>query len=252
MFNKTILALALSTLVGTPSVYAIVSAGTPPVVGFKPVFNMQNGVAVVTGDLTIGSTVSVNTKNIAVTLKYYDKDGDLPDESAFKYSWSVGDVVLSTAPTVQLPNDIAYVGQRLILSITPVSISGKPSIGNILVLNNLNAAGATAGDGQGNIIMKRVIAEPTNVTIDFKSSASILVNGTSGWNRPVAGKDVLTAKFTPAPYASPDASDYTFQWKADGINIGSAEVGKDRFTPGPDLQGTLISVDVMPVKKTSP
>lgn len=249
MFNKTTLALALSTLVGTTSVYAVVSAGTPPVVGFKPVFKKQNGVAVVTGDLTIGSTVSVNTKNIAVTLEYFDKDGDLPDESAFKYSWSVGNVVLSNAPTVQLPNESAYVGQKLILSITPVSVSGNPSIGNILVLNNLNAAGATAGDGQGNIIMKRVIAEPTNVWIDFSSSANVAVHGFR--NRPVAGKDVLTAKFTPADYASPDVSDYTFQWKADGINIGTAEVGKDRFIPGTNLQGKLISVDVMPVKKTS-
>lgn len=253
MFNKISLVLVFSILIGTPSVYAIVSARSPQVVGFKPVFKKQTGVTVVAGELAICSTVSVNTKNIAVTLEYFDKDGDQPDESAFKYSWTVGDVVLSNSPTVQLPNDIGYVGKRLILSITPVSISGQPTIGNTLVLNNLNAAGATGGDGQGNIIMKRVIAEPTNVAINFSSSASYAVHGPGASSRtPVAGKDVLKANFTPATCASPYASDYTFQWKADDINIGTAEVGKDSFIPGPEYQGKMISVDVMPVKKTTP
>ncbi|HHQ4444605.1 hypothetical protein ACEUD2_03160 [Aeromonas veronii] len=422
MFNKTTLALAFSTLVGAPSVYAIVSGGSPPVVGFKPVLTNKTGKGAVSGDLLIGSRVSVNTQDIAKTLGFDDKDGDKPDEANFKYSWTVDGNVLSTTPTVALPNDIALRYKPLVLTITPVSISGEPLTGDPLVLDNLNEAGAHGGDGKGNISVfnhtltpyvseirlagalevgkdltasykfklrhSQVVAdgvatlsdtvlhlvedhsifvwgrksvtgwdstkdtatrlarlgvdrsdpnviqvsgqvpaytirkddvgevleltifprtqnrsyhdkmflvmhnnqewyfegnissqpktvttdggsagglidpnkdgkvswapvEPRDVKINFTSSATVAVNGVDGV-RPVAAKDELKATFTPAANASPYASDYTFQWKAAGNNIGTAEVGKDTFTPGPQYQGKPISVDVLPAKKAVP
>ncbi|WP_429219857.1 hypothetical protein [Aeromonas veronii] len=421
MFNKTILALAFSTLVGAPSVYAIVSGGSPPVVGFKPVLTNKTGKGAVSGHLQIGSRVSVNTKDIAKTLGFDDKDGDKPDEANFKYGWTVDGNVLSTTPTVTLPNDIALRYKPLVLTITPVSISGEPLTGDPLVLDNLNEAGAHGGDGKGNIdvfnhlltpyvseirlagalevgknltasykfklLHSQIVAhgvatlstvrnlvedhsifvwgrksvtgwdstrntairlarlgvdrsdpnviqvsgqvpaytirkddvgevleltivprtqnrsyrdkmflgmhnnqewylesiahsepetvttdgrsagglidpnkdgkvswapvEPRDVRIKFISSATVAVNGVDGV-RPVAAKDELKATFTPAANASPNASDYTFQWKAAGNNIGTAEVGKATFTPGPQYQGKPISVDVLPAKKSVP
>ncbi|HHQ4526078.1 TPA: hypothetical protein ACSP1O_004033 [Aeromonas veronii] len=428
MFNKTPLALAFATLICAPSIYAIVSVGTPPVVGFKPVFTNKTGKGSIKGALYLDSSVSVNTKDIANILGFSDRDGDKPDEVNFKYSWTVEDKVLSTTTTVTLPNSMELVGKPLVLTITPVSISGEPIIGVPLVLDNLNEAGAKGGDGKGNIGLRpiNVIADvskvklagalevgkeltasykftpyysvgldeervpeedfsyiltliedhsifvwgttkksylnslnkyvdkttidsaselaatgvsPTNpnviqvsgqvpqytitkddvgevlelsiyprmnlingdityknkkwilagpalsrvrtikttdinqidglinpnkdgkvawasvepkvVKINFTSSATTAVNGIDGV-RPVAAKDVLKATFTPAANASPNASDYTFQWMAAGNKIGTAEVGKDTFTPGPQYQGKPIWVDVLPAKKAVP
>lgn len=411
MFNKTALALAFSTLVCASSAYAIVSARTPLVVGFKPVFTNKTGKGAVTGHLALGGTVSVKKQDIANILGFADRDGDKPDEANFKYSWAVDGNVLSTTTTVTIPNDMALIDKRLVLSITPISISGEPLTGDPLVLDNLDAAGAYGGDGNGNIGMfshqlhpevsnltlagalevgkdltasykfsiqhSRVVAhgseqnidtvshlvedhsivvwgkvgrtrdevyklardpfllgpnnevkvsgqvpaytikkddagevleltifprtqnidfdksmslgihkyqewflsyaskaqpvtvrtdgtttwgdgkvgwpslEPKDVKINFISSATKAVNGVDGI-RPVAAKDLLRATFTPDANGSPNARDYTFQWKAAGTNIGTAEVGKDTFTPGPEYQGKVISVDVLPVKKTMP
>lgn len=403
MFNKTTLVLAFSTLVCASSAYAIVSARTPLVVGFKPVFTNKTGKGAVTGDLNLGGTVSVKVQDIANILGFTDRDGDKPDEANFKYSWAVEGNVLSTSTTVTIPNDMTLIGKRLVLTITPISISGEPLTGDPLVLDNLNAAGALGGDSNGNIdmyynalrpiaknlkingafeagkdltasydfdilisdarngaesdiatvkhliedhsvfvwgiardrnasisiltklkaqqvdkshpnvvkirgqvpaytIQKQDVGElitlhvsarsqnislvnrmplgthgnhkwtlntptsqltidiagvtvsspqPKDVKIDFISSATKAVNGVDGI-RPVAARDVLRASFTPDANGSPSALDYTFQWKAAGNNIGIAEVGKDTFTPGPEYQGKVISVDVLPVKKAMP
>ena len=413
MFNKTPLALAFATLICAPSIYAIVSVGTPPVVGFKPVFTnkpddmLSSGA--LTGSMVLGGSVSFDPKKIANILGFTDRDGDQPDVANFKYSWTVDGDELSDTGTLTLPKDMALLGKQVILTITPVSLSGQPLTGNPHVFDTFKPIGAmpveivaeaenvllsgtlevgknlTASyqfklglyeiiapgvpksgtlpsqlvedhsifvwgkkdkwsgtsiqaknlmeqeidrshpnvikvSGQvpaytirkedvgevleltilprtQNIAPDRRLAlgihdfsdwylrparevslvtvttdepsgaglidhnkdgkvswapvEPRDVRIKFISSATVAVNGVDGV-RPVAAKDELKATFTPAANASPNASDYTFQWVAAGNKIGTAEVGKDTFTPGPQYQGKPIWVDVLPAKKAVP
>ncbi|MFM5635457.1 hypothetical protein ACET5Y_12640 [Aeromonas veronii] len=61
------------------------SSQTPPVVGHMPVFTIQKGDPVVSGDLKLGGVLTVDPTK----LGYSDKDNDLPDQAAFKYRWEI-------------------------------------------------------------------------------------------------------------------------------------------------------------------
>ncbi|WP_209297835.1 hypothetical protein [Aeromonas jandaei] len=54
----------------------------------------------------------------------------------------------------------------------------------------------------------------------------------------------MTADFTPATGGSPNAADYTFLWKVNGVDVGTATVGANTFTPSAAHQGQAVTVEV--------
>ena len=130
------------------------SSQTPPVVGHMPVFTIQKGDPVVSGDLKLGGVLTVDPTK----LGYSDKDNDLPDQAAFKYRWEIeGRGVVSTTSSMTIPNELTVGGKLVTLHATPVSQSGDPYVGVPLVINNLNAVGAKMGDGTGRITPAKLI-----------------------------------------------------------------------------------------------
>ena len=108
----------------------------------------------------------------------------------------------------------------------------------------------TDGGASGDVTYQPAV-DPTGVTIEFKSSATVDTNGVDGV-RPVVGKDVLTAKLTFAsPFTDPSVTNFTFNWLADGVDIKAVpEDGVAIFTAPAkdhndnDIQGKPITVDV--------
>lgn len=148
MMKKSVIAFAVSSLMGLSAAYAaVVSAPTELVVGFKPVYQNTTGAGAVTGDLKPGATLAVDPDK----LDFYDADGDAHHIAAVKYSWLLAGSEISTSNSVTLPAGNEAVGKNVTLSVTPVTETGDPIEGDPLVLSNLNLAGAGGGDGEGNV-----------------------------------------------------------------------------------------------------
>lgn len=148
MFKPNNLALIITSLLGATTAYAVtLSAPTEPVVGFKPSYQNTDGTGSVTGEVTLGSTLSVDPEK----LQFFDQDGDVHDIAAVKYSWKVDGTELSNGRTVTIPLDATLVGKAIEVAVTPVSKTGDPLSGDPLVLTDLTKAGATGGNGNGKI-----------------------------------------------------------------------------------------------------
>lgn len=231
MLKKSHIALVCSALFGMSVAYAIESELTKPVVGFKPVFQNTTGEGVVQGELKPAQVLTVDLD----ALQYFDEDGDPLDSSAVTYSWKLDGDELSTTAEATVPAGITAVGKTLTLAVTPVSQTGDPLEGNPVEFV------------VGTITYHAT--EPKAVTTEFKSTATVELNGDNG-TRPVANKDVITASFEPAEGASPEASAYLFTWKAGGVPITNASgAGMTTYTPASDTQGKAISVEVKPLKE---
>ncbi|WP_200885984.1 hypothetical protein, partial [Aeromonas hydrophila] len=115
------------------------------------------------GDLKPGATLTVDPAK----LDYFDEDNDAHDIAAVKYSWKLDGVEISTVNTVTLPSGSSAVGKPVTLEVTPMSESGDPLKGNVLLLNNLNIAGAGGGDGNGNVdpdVTAKPVVKSLNMT----------------------------------------------------------------------------------------
>ncbi|PXV56801.1 hypothetical protein [Aeromonas veronii] len=135
----------IPVLFGTVAIGATTSGKTEKVVGFKPEFKNSDGRGAVNGELAVGKTISVNSN----LLGYYDRDGDLEDKNKTEYRWLVDNKELSRDSKVVLPDD--SLGKKLVLEVTPYSLTGDPIMGKTLRLTDLKSAGATGGDSEGNI-----------------------------------------------------------------------------------------------------
>lgn len=374
MFKKKSLTLFIAAAMSATTAYAAtISEPTAPVVGFKPVFTNSTGAGSVSGELKAGKILTVDPNK----LGYEDRDGDEADFAKTLYSWEIDGIAFSEGASFTLPSD--SVGKKLTLKVTPVSQTGDPLEGKLLVLSNLKDAGADGGDEEGNVLpdgdakpfvsnlniagqlavgnsltasylfnanggdltdsstyawgvkgssaagvgsdatangavpgfditldhagevvevsvqakngasmigntltvgtdgsvnnedngsgsnpdeggesgnnpdlgggeeggkVPYVPADPSSVVIDFTSTATLDDNGDDGV-RPVAQKDDMTADFTPAKGASPDAAEYQFTWFADGTKVAEG-VGSTLYTPAADVQGKAITVSVEP------
>ncbi|MGL6006450.1 hypothetical protein [Aeromonas sobria] len=374
MFKKKSLTLFIAAAMSATTAYAAtMSEPSAPVVGFKPTFQNQTGAGAITGELKVGATLTVDPTK----LDYDDKDGDEADFAKTIYSWEIDGAKLGEQASFQLP--LNSVGKKVTLSVTPVSQTGDPLEGKLLLLSDLKGAGVGGGDENGNVLpdgeakpyvsnlniagklavgnsltasylfnanggdltdsstyawgvkgssaagvgsdatangtvpgfditldhagevvevsvqakngasmigntltvgtdgavnnedngsgsnpdeggesgnnpdlgggeeggkVPYVPADPSSVVIDFTSTANLDDNGDDGV-RPVAQKDDMTADFTPAKGASPDAAEYQFTWFADGTKVAEG-VGTTIYTPAPDVQGKAITVSVEP------
>lgn len=146
----------IPVLFGTVAIGATISGKTEKVVGFKPEFENTEGRGAVSGQLAVGKTISVNSD----LLGYYDRDGDLEDKSKTEYRWLVNNKELSRDSKVILPDD--SLGKKLVLEVTPYSLTGDPIMGKTLRLTDLKSAGATGGDPEGNISL--IKPEITNLS----------------------------------------------------------------------------------------
>ncbi|MFQ1931677.1 hypothetical protein ACK34T_19445 [Aeromonas veronii] len=371
MFKKKSLTLFIAAAMSATTAYAAtMSEPTAPVVGFKPVFENSNGAGSVTGELKAGATLTVDPTK----LGYKDEDDDLPDFAKTIYSWEIEGVKIGEQASVTLPPE--SVGKTVILSVTPVSQTGDPLEGKVLVLTSLKDAGAGGGDDTGNVLpdgdakpfvgnlniagelavgnslnasyqfnanggdltdsstyawgikgtsaanvgsdatangavpgfaitldhagevvevsvqakngagvtgntltvgtdgsvdkngsdmpgdgdnsggngdlnpgdgggkVPYIPADPEKVVIEFTSTANLDDNGDDGV-RPVAQKDELTADFTPAKGAHPNAEDYQFTWYANGVKVAEG-LGTTTYLPTAGVQGQAITVSVEP------
>lgn len=146
LFREKTLTLVVATALSSTAAYAAtVSDATAPVVGFKPTFSPGKGT--VTGELKVGNTLKVNPK----LFGYNDKDGDKLAEDKVIYEWFIDGQEKAFANTVSalIPKEAA--GKKLVLKVTPVSLTGDPDTGNALVLTDLLADGVTGGDKDGQV-----------------------------------------------------------------------------------------------------
>ncbi|EKP0261432.1 hypothetical protein JFQ93_002728 [Aeromonas sobria] len=373
MFKKKSLTLFIAAAMSATTAYAAtISEPTAPVVGFKPVFTNSTGAGSVSGELKAGKTLTVDPNK----LGYEDRDGDEADFAKTLYSWEIDGIAFSEGASFTLPSDA--VGKKLTLKVTPVSQTGDPLEGKLLVLSSLKDAGADGGDEEGNVLpdgdakpfvsnlniggqlavgnsltagyqfnanggdltdsstyawgikgssaanvgssatnkgtvpgfditldhagevvevsvqakngasmigntltvgtdgavnnedngsgsnpdeggesgnnpdleggengkTPYVPADPASVKIGFASSATLDDNNDEGV-RPVAQVDEMTADFTAAKGASPDAAAYQFSWFADGAKVAEG-VGTTTYTPAADVQGKAITVSIEP------
>lgn len=258
MLNKTNVALTFATLICASSVFAKESPRTPAVVGFKPSFaiDLTNKKALrdfFIGEMHIGGELSVDTNNIAQRLQYVDRDGDLPDEAAFKYSWQIDGTEISNKHFVKFydPNwKTKLLNKEPVLVITPVSKSGSPKEGNPLTIAKLGDYGVYSAGGGGNELKVPYVFD---VELDYKSSATLQANTLQGDQYVVYGKDLITAVPIRCNSSSimskclDDTSAYTYQWKVGGVPIGPPQVGNNTFLPAREHQGKVISVDVVEI-----
>ncbi|WP_429219856.1 hypothetical protein [Aeromonas veronii] len=162
MFKPNNVALMVAALLGATTAYAATkSAPTEMVVGFKPVYTNKDGTGAVSGELKLGGILTVDPEK----LGYDDKDGDLHDLNEVKFSWKVDDTEIGNERTLKIPEDKTLTGKAIVLAVTPVSQSGDPLFGDALVLTDLLKAGATGGDGNGNIIDNKAKPFVTNLQL---------------------------------------------------------------------------------------
>ncbi|MGR1225467.1 hypothetical protein ACUVMQ_21240 [Aeromonas veronii] len=148
MFKIKSLVLTLASVTGATTVYATtLSAPTEPVVGFKAVYQNTTGAGSVTGDLKPGATLTVDQAK----LQFFDEDGDLLDVANVKYSWVLDGVESSTAASFTIPPGSGVVGKNVTLIVTPVTLTGDPTVGTPLTLTDLSLAGAGGGGANGTI-----------------------------------------------------------------------------------------------------
>ncbi|WP_421285478.1 hypothetical protein [Aeromonas veronii] len=148
--NKTLLAVAVSSLLSASIAHAVTSGPSSALVGFKPTLtNLTQGVA---GELALGKTLTVDIDQMG----FLDADGDAIDKTKVKYIWKVGGSPVSegeggTFASYTIGTNANLAGQSISLTIIPVTATGDPDVGNEYVIANLLDAGATGGDGSGNL-----------------------------------------------------------------------------------------------------
>ncbi|UXB09956.1 hypothetical protein GP476_00110 (plasmid) [Aeromonas dhakensis] len=236
MFKKKSLVLVLASVMGATAAYADTrSAPTLPVWGHSPVYQNTTGTGAVTGDLKTGATLTVDPAQ----LQFFDADDDKQDVSKVIYSWKLDGVEFGSTASVIIPADAA--GKTVSLTVTPAALTGYPDSTKVGDVNS--ALELSLGVVTSSAYLK---IDPTAVTISYTSTATDALNGVNGVS-PVAGVDTLTAYITPAPDASPNVADYTFQWIVGGVNVGTAVAGGNTYTPTAADQGKTVSVDVKTV-----
>ncbi|WP_421232942.1 hypothetical protein [Aeromonas jandaei] len=146
LFREKTLTLVVATALSSTAAYAAtVSDPTPPVVGFKPEFFPAKGS--VAGELKVGKTLTVNPS----ALKYLDKDLDALAIDKVIYQWFIEGETKAFADKASAVIPKEAVGKKLVLKVTPVSLTGDPDTGNALILTNLLLDGATGGDKDGQV-----------------------------------------------------------------------------------------------------
>ncbi|MGL6608200.1 hypothetical protein, partial [Aeromonas hydrophila] len=171
MFKKHVIALLIASSVGATAAYALESAPTPLVVGFKPVYENTTGKGAVSGSLKPGSVLTVDPAR----LGFKDRDEDIHLLPEVKFSWMLDGVEISTDVRATLPTGNSSIGKNVTLSVTPVTLTGDPREGDALVLSNLNLAGVGGGDGNGNVAPD-VAAKPVVTQLQLAGS---LLQGSS-------------------------------------------------------------------------
>lgn len=148
LFKKNSLTLLIAAAMSATTAYAAtLSEATPPVVGFKPVFENTTGSGAISGELKAGATLTVDPEK----LTFKDLDGDLPAYNKTIYSWWVGDEDIPSGEEASFTLGKNTVGKKIILKVTPVSETGDPLEGKMLTLANLSEAGVGGGDENGNV-----------------------------------------------------------------------------------------------------
>ena len=147
MFKKKSLTLFIAAAMSATTAYAAtISEPSAPVVGFKPVFQNQTGTGAITGELKVGATLTVDPTK----LDYFDQDGDEADLAKTLYSWEIDGVTVGQQDSLHVPRDA--VGKKVALTVTPVSQTGDPLEGKVLLLSDLKGAGVGGGDENGNVL----------------------------------------------------------------------------------------------------
>lgn len=147
MFKKKSLTLFIAAAMSATTAYAATQSDpSAPVVGFKPVFQNETGIGAITGELKAGVILTVDPAK----LSYSDQDGDEADFAKTLYSWEIDGVKLGEQASFQLP--LNAVGKQVTLRVTPVSQTGDPLEGKVLLLSDLKGAGVGGGDDNGNVL----------------------------------------------------------------------------------------------------
>lgn len=192
----------------------------------------------ITGTLQVGQNITANYT--------FDANGGEPTDKSL-YAWGQTGTTAAAAPS---GSAITTSGQVPAYTLQP-SDAGSIMEVSVQPKNNANVTGtvvtadstAMAGYPGGKVELAPA-ENPISVAINFTSSATLDDNGVDG-GRPVAAVDLMTAVLTTQPGTESAVSNYTFQWKADGVNIGLAVDGIATFTPSAAEQGKVITVDVV-------
>ncbi|MFM5753201.1 hypothetical protein ACET6F_20875 [Aeromonas veronii] len=216
LFREKTLTLVVATALSSTAAYAAtVSDATAPVVGFKPTFSPGKGA--VTGEMKVGKTLTVNPK----LFEYKDKDGDKLAEDKVIYQWFIEGQpnAFADKASAQIPKEAA--GKKLVLKVTPVSLTGDPDTGNALVLDNLRLDGATGGDKDGQV------SPDTNAKPIIEA---LQINGTLG----IGNK--LSASYNFKHNGGDNTDKSVYAW---GIAGSSANNLKDKAQPVGNNKGIV-------------